>query len=116
VQAAQATTATRHATPAWVGWILVLGAVLLVAWAWFIAGFLTEPSAVGRSRVVLVMAIGVGVVAAAAGLLSGFGVIAHRRWSWAAGMLASAVMILSVVGAITGVPALIGLWSSRKLS
>jgi hypothetical protein len=116
VQAVKTTRSTTHATPAWVGWVLVAASVGLVAWAWFISGFLSEPSAVGRSRLVLDLVIGLGLVAAAAGLVSGFGLLTRRRWSWAAGVVASAAMILSVVGAIAGIPALIGLWSSRKLS
>ena len=45
---------TPGITPSWVWPVLVFGAVVMLAWAWFIVGFLAEPSAVGRSRVILV--------------------------------------------------------------
>jgi hypothetical protein len=88
--------------------------VLLVAWAWFVSGFLVEPSAIGRTRLVLYLVIGGGLGAAGAGLVSALGLLTHRRWSWALGVIASAVMIGTVIGAVTGIPALAGLWSSRK--
>ena len=53
-------------------WTLLIGAALLVAWGWFVLGFLTEPSAVGRVRAGLIVIGGVsivlGVVAAVAGV------------------------------------------------
>ena len=58
--------------PKWVWWSLLLGAVLLVAWGWFVLGFLTEPSAVGRMRSGLIViggvSIALGVIAAVAGV------------------------------------------------
>src|ERR1700686_2597820 len=41
-------------TPSWVWPVLVFGTVVMLAWAWFIVGFLAEPSAVGRLRFILV--------------------------------------------------------------
>jgi nitrate reductase gamma subunit len=56
----------------WVWWTLLIGAVLLVAWGWFVLGFLTEPSAVGRMRSGLIViggvSIALGVIAAVAGV------------------------------------------------
>lgn len=53
-------------------WALLFGAVLLVLWGWFVLGFLTEPSAVGRMRAALIVigavSIALGVFAAIAGL------------------------------------------------
>lgn len=53
-------------------WSLLIGAILFVAWGWFVLGFLTEPSAVGRMRAGLIViggvSIALGVIAAVAGL------------------------------------------------
>jgi hypothetical protein len=56
----------------------VVGAALLL-WGWFVLGFLTEPSAVGRMRSALV-GIGVGsLVVGAAGAGVGLWMLFRRR-------------------------------------
>jgi hypothetical protein len=102
------------ATPAWVWPVLLLGAAIMVTWAWFIVGFLSEPSAVGRSRIVLVTSIAYSIGAAFVGVVGAFGLARHERWGRTLAGIASAAMTFTVVGAIAGIPALIGIWSSRN--
>ena len=56
----------------WVGLGLLVLAVLLVWWGWFVVGFLGEPSAVSRLRTALIVtgfgSIGVGVAGGVAGV------------------------------------------------
>jgi hypothetical protein len=91
----------------------MLGAVVMLAWAWFIVGFLSEPSAVGRIRVVLLTSSAYSLGSAVAGVIGAIGLIRHQRWGRTVAGIASAAMTLSVVGAVAGIPALIGLASSR---
>lgn len=49
-------------------WLLLGAALVLLVWGWFVLGFLAEPSAVDRVRVVLI-AVGGGSIAL--GLASG---------------------------------------------
>ena len=106
----------QAATPAWVWPVVLLGAAIMVAWAWFIVGFLSEPSAVGRSRIVLDTSIVYSLGTAIAGVTGAVGLKRNKRWGRTLGGIASAAMALSVVGAIAGIPALIGIWSSRNSS
>ena|SRR5579864_8457471 len=104
------------ATPAWVWPVLLLGAAIMVAWAWFIVGFLSEPSAVGRSRIVLITSIVYSFGAACVGVIGAVGLARSKRWGRTLAGIASAAMTFSVIGAIAGIPALIGIWSSRNSS
>ena len=45
--------------PRWAWWTVVVVAVFLLVWGWYVLGFLTEPSAVGRLRAGLIV-IGAG--------------------------------------------------------
>ena len=101
-------------TPSWVGPVLVIGAVIMLGWAWFIVGFLTEPSAVGRIRFVLVTSSAYSVGAAMVGVIAAIGLIRRQRWARTAAGIASGAMTLTVVGAIAGIPVLIALVSSRN--
>ncbi len=80
------------ATPAWVWPVLVLGAAIMVAWAWFIVGFLSEPSAVGRSRIVLLTSIVYSIGAAFVGVLGAAGLARKKRWGRTLAGIASAAM------------------------
>jgi hypothetical protein len=104
----------QAATPRWVWPVLVLGAAVMVGWAWFIVGFLSEPSAVGRSRIVLITSIVYSIAAAFVGVIGAVGLARRERWGRTLAGIASAAMTFSVVGAIAGIPALIGIWSSRN--
>jgi hypothetical protein len=99
--------------PRWVWWTLLVGSALLVVWAWFVLGFRSEPSAVGRSRVVLDLVAGGSIGAALVGAAAAAALLGRRRWAPRLALVAAAFMILTVVGAIAGLPALIGLLSSR---
>ena len=104
------------ATPTWVWPVVLVGAAIMVTWAWFIVGFLSEPSAVGRSRIVLITSIVYSIGAAFVGVVGAVGLARRRRWGRTLAGIASAAMTFSVVGAIAGIPALIGIWSSRNSS
>ena len=113
----EAATEARYA-PRWVWWTLLLGAILLVAWAWFLLGFLSEPSAVGRSRTALNLLAGTSLGIASLAVVAAIGLLRRARWAPRVAVAASVFMTLTVVGAITGVPAIFGLLASRdsKLS
>jgi len=67
--------------PRWVWWAILGGAAFLLIWGWFVLGFLSEPSAVGRMRTALVF-IGAGsmVVGIAGGVISlAFLVVRYSR-------------------------------------
>jgi hypothetical protein len=94
--------------------VLVLGAAIELYWAWFIIGFLSEPSAVGRIRLVLVTSSAYSAGSAVAGAIGAVGLLRRERWGRTVAGIASGAMTLSLVGAMAGIPALIGLLSSRN--
>lgn len=101
-------------TPRWVPTTLLIGAAIAVAWAAFLSQFMNEPSAVGRSKVVLVIWAVASLTAAVLALPAA---IMLRRRDRSARVLAWIVSVLitaTFVGAIAGIPALIGLAWSRK--
>ena len=106
----------RPIAPGWVWWTLLLGSAVLVVWAWFLLGFLSEPSAVGRPRAVLAVLGGYSIGAAVLGVIAALGLLRRARWAPGLAGAASMLMILTGAGAIAGIPALIGLVSNRKLS
>jgi hypothetical protein len=110
------TTPTNATTPPWVWAVLVFGAGVMLAWAWFILGFLSEPSAVGRIRVVLLSSAVYSIGSAVVGVVGAIGLMRRRRWAGTVSVIASAAMTLTVVGAIAGIPALLGLMSPRRSS
>jgi hypothetical protein len=112
----QATQISRPTSPGWISWILLVGSVVLFGWAWFVLGFLSEPSAVGRTWIALLAIGGTSIAAAAVGLIAAAGLLRPASWAFNLALVASVLMIVSVVGAIAGIPALIGLLSSRTSS
>ena len=106
--------ARAPATPRWVGPVLLFGAAVMLTWGWFIIGFLSEPSAVGRSRIVLVTSSAYSIGSALVGVIGAIGLLRRERWARMLAAIASAAMTLTVVGAVAGIPALIGLLSSRN--
>ena len=60
-------------------WTVVIVAVVFLFWGWFVLGFLSEPSAIGRMRAALV-GIGAGsIVVGAAGAGVGLWMLFRRR-------------------------------------
>ena len=60
-------------------WTVVIVAVVFLFWGWFVLGFLSEPSAIGRMRTALV-GIGAGsIVVGAAGAGVGLWMLFRRR-------------------------------------
>ena len=102
--------------PVWVGPVLLLGAALMLYWAWFIIGFQSEPSAVGRIWLVLVTSSAYSAGSAVVGVIGAIGLIRHARWARTVATIAAAAMTLTVVGAVAGIPALVGLVASRNSS
>jgi hypothetical protein len=94
--------------------LLLVGAVVLFAWGWFVLGFLAEPSAIGGVKVALLVIGGCSMVAAVLGIVASGGLIRRAPWATRVALLASVLMILSIVGAIMGIPALIGLFAGRN--
>ena len=102
--------------PVWVGPVLLLGAALMLYWAWFIIGFQSEPSAVGRIWLVLVTSSAYSAGSAVVGVIGAIGLMRRDRWSRTVATIAAAAMTLTVVGAVAGIPALVGLVASRNSS
>ena len=60
-------------------WTVVIVAVVFLFWGWFVLGFLSEPSAIGRMRTAL-FGIGAGsIVVGAAGAGVGLWMLFRRR-------------------------------------
>jgi hypothetical protein len=111
----QATQEPAQATtPRWVWAALLLGSALMLWWAWFVIGFLSEPSAVGRIWVVLVTSSAYSAGSALVGVIAAIGLLRRERWARTAAGIASAAMTLTVVGAIAGIPVLAALVSSHN--
>ncbi len=65
--------------PRWVWWTLLISAALLILWGWFVLGFLTEPSAVGRVRAGLIVIGGVSIVLGLIAAVAGVWMLVARR-------------------------------------
>lgn len=93
----------------------MLGAAVVLAWAWFLITFLAEPSAVGRPRMALLFVIGYCGLAA---ILTVFAAARSRRTGqgWRLALAAAIAMTFTGAGAIVGIPLLIELLVSRRLS
>lgn len=101
-------------TPAWLWAALLAGAVVTAGWAWFIFGFIAEPSAVGRVLAVLVTWIALSLTSAVAGAVSALELLRYGSAGRPLAWIAATAMTLTGVGAVAGIPALIGLISSRN--
>jgi hypothetical protein len=97
----------------WLWGALLVGAVVAAGWAWFIFGFISEPSAVGRILAVLVFWIALSLAAALAGAVGALGLVLHEPSARSLAWIAATTMTLTGVGAVAGIPALIGLLASR---
>ena len=104
-------------TPRWIWAALLVGAVVTVWWAWFVSGFLAEPSAVGRVLVVLVASICLSALSGLAGAAGAIGLLRKDPWGRPLAWVAAVALTLSGAGAIGGIPALVGLvWSRRAVT
>lgn len=97
-------------------WTLLVGSAILLIWGIFVLGFLGEPSAIGRVRTALRFIGVVSILAAVLGVIAAVALLRRESWAWTAALIASVLMTLTVVGAIAGIPALIGVATSRRLS
>jgi hypothetical protein len=101
-------------TPAWLWVALLAGAVVTGWWAWFVSGFLSEPSAVGRVLAVLLASILLSVFSGMDGALAAVGLLRKEPWARRMAWIAAVSLTVSGAGAIGGIPALVGLvWSRR---
>lgn len=105
---------SQQQTPVWVWGALLAGAVVTVWWAWFVSGFLSEPSAVGRVLTVLWTSICLSALSGLAGAAGAMGLLRKEPWGRALAWIAAVALTLSGLGAIGGIPALVGLVWSRK--
>jgi len=100
--------------PSWVSNALMAGSVLLLVWGVFVLGFTSEPSAVGRMGVALLLIGGASLGTAIVGAVATFGLYRKSGWASSAAWFASVLMILTCVSSWAGVIGLIGLISSRN--
>ena len=108
--------AARRVTPVWLWGALLAGAVVMAWWAWFISGFISQPSAVGRVLAVLLYWIAMSTASGLTGAIGAIGLLRHRAWGRTLAWITAIAMTLTGVGAVAGIPALIGLVSSRNAS
>ncbi len=90
--------------------------MVLLLWGLFVLSFKTEPSAVGRVGVALIV-IGVASIGTAiVGFVAAIGSFLRARWAPSAAWLASILLVLTIVSSWAGVVGLVGLISSRMSS
>jgi hypothetical protein len=106
----------QRSTPVWLWAALLAGAAVTAWWAWFVFGFIHEPSAVGPVLAVLLISIATSVTATLAGAVGAIALLRGEATSRSLAWLAAIAMTFTGVGAIAGVPALIGLLWSRQPS
>jgi hypothetical protein len=107
-------TTHDRVTPSWIWAALLAGAVVTLWWAWFVSGFMDEPSAVGRVRSVLWTSICLSALSGLAGAGGAVGLLRRETWARPIAWIAATTLTLSGAGAIGGIPALVGLVWSRK--
>ncbi len=99
--------------PHWVSSALFAGSFLLLLWGLWILTFKTEPSAVGRTGLLLMVISGASIGSALVGLFASVGLFVQARWARSAAWFASVLLILTLVSSWAGIIGLIGLISSR---
>ena len=102
--------------PHWVSSALFAGSVLLLLWGFYVLTFISEPSAVGRVLVALIVIGGASIGGALVGVVAAIGLFMRTRWAASAAWLASVLLLLSVVSSWAGIIGLVGLISSRLSS
>jgi hypothetical protein len=99
--------------PHWVSSALFAGALLLLLWGFFVLSFRSEPSAVGRVGLALIVVGGASIGTAIVGVVAAIGLFLRTRWAASAAWFASVLMVLTVVSSWAGIVGVIGLMSSR---
>lgn len=100
----------RH-IPGWVNVVMAVGVGIEVLWVFLM---LVSGSSTDSGRIVGWVWAALSALAAVAGTLALIGERGHASWGRPAAWISSVVMILSCVGAITGIPILIGLATGRS--
>ena len=90
------------------------GSVLLLVWGVFVLGFTSEPSAVGRMGVALLLIGGASLGTAIVGAVASVGLYRHSPWALSAAWFAAVLMILTCISSWAGALAIVGLVSSRR--
>jgi hypothetical protein len=103
-------------SPRWIWSTLMTGAAILLVWGCFVLSFKSEPSAVGRIGVALILIGGGSIGTAIVGVVAAIGLLRHARWGTSAAWLASTLMVLTVISSWAGVIGLFGLITSRLRS
>ena len=103
-------------TPRWVSVALAIGTVIAIAWAPYIYQFTSEVASDRRSKAVLIVWTALSIAAALLGAAGAIGILRRDRWGRPVAWVASVAITVTFVGAIAGIPALIGLWTSRGTS
>ena len=112
----EASSPAKPVTQTWVSVALLLGGVIALAWALFLAQFFDEPSAVGLVRAVLLTWSGMSLATFILAVPAAIMLLRRDRLGRSLGWFVSILMTATWVGAIAGIPALIGLGFSRKAS
>jgi hypothetical protein len=108
------TPPARPVTQTWVSVALLLGGVIALAWALFLGQFFGEPSAVGPVRAVLLTWSAISLATFILAVPAAIMLLRRARSGRPVAWIASILMTATWVGAIAGIPALIGLGFSRK--
>lgn len=112
----EATASARPVTQAWVSVALLVGGLIALGWALFLAQFFSEPSAVGPVKAVLLTWSGMSLATFILAVPAAIMLLRRDRLGRSLGWIVSILMTATWVGAIAGIPALIGLGFSRKPS
>ena len=102
--------------PHWVSYAILGGSFMLLLWGLFVLSFKTEPSAVGRVGVALIVIGGASIGTGIVGFVAAIGSFLNARWAESAAWLASVLLVLTIVSSWAGIIGLAGLISSRMAS
>jgi hypothetical protein len=109
-----APASAKPITQTWVSVALLIGGAIALAWAVFLAQFFGEPSAVGPVRAVLLTWSGMSLATFILAVPAAIMLLRRDRLGRSLGWFVSILMTATWVGAIAGIPALIGLGVSRR--
>jgi hypothetical protein len=100
--------------PHWVSSALFAGSLMLLLWGLFVLTFKSEPSAVGRVGIAVIVISGASIGTAIVGGVAAVGLIVRARWAAPAAWLASVLLVLTIVSSWAGIVAMIGLIAGRR--